>query len=235
MKKVINKRLKKKLNKVVVKEFDRTLVGIDIMLYVVYVTLGFIILNFPQIEALKAIEYAAPLFFMFAFFSLVAYFLNRRPKDYEFLFLGLINVVAGTFILINEFYPDTALILGNAVLVCSIATALNKGYRAKILLEERDLNAYPKIAITVLLMILGILVVGTLHKIIDMGSIILGYYFMIFGLLSMLEPLLLIIIKNPTLESYLVNLIESDYDEPKWKRKIRLHSVKNKKLKKKIK
>ena len=81
------------MKKVVIKEFDRTLLGIDLMLYCFFVVIGYIMLQIPEISVLRPIEYASPLFYMFAFMSLVAYFVNRRPDDYEFLFFGLINII----------------------------------------------------------------------------------------------------------------------------------------------
>ncbi|UKI58726.1 MAG: hypothetical protein L6V81_05005 [Clostridium sp.] len=60
--------------------------------------------------------------------SLVAYFVNRRPEDYEFLFFGLINIIVGTYVLVNELFPNSCLIVGSAILIYSIANVLNKGY-----------------------------------------------------------------------------------------------------------
>lgn len=218
----------KNMNKVVIKEFDRTLLGVDIMLYTIIAVVGYIILEFTTIEALKVIDYVPPMFYMFAFFSLVAYFVNRRPNNYEFLFFGLINVIVGSFVLVNNHYPESGFILGNAVLIYSIANVLNKGYYTKQLTKVKDINLYPKLAITILLGLLGVLIICNLYKNDIFQSLILGYYFMTFGLISLLEPLLMIIMRNPKLETYLVNLLE-DEEEQKITEKVKMKEVKTKK------
>lgn len=198
------------MNKIVIKEFDRTLLGVDIMLYTVFAVIGYIILKLPELNSVTSIDYVAPLFYMFGFFSLVAYFINRRPNDYEYLVFGLINVLVGSFVLVNSYYPQTGFILGNAVLIYSIAIVLNKGYHTKKLMEARDIRLYPKMAITILLALLGVLVISNLYTALSDQYLILGYYFMTFGLISLFEPLIMIVMRNPKLETFLVSLLEEE-------------------------
>ena len=73
------------MKKVVIKELERAFLGIDIMLYTIYAAIGYILIGFPEVELLSPMEYVPVLFFMFGFFSLVAYFLNRRSDDYEYV------------------------------------------------------------------------------------------------------------------------------------------------------
>lgn len=217
----------KNMNKVVVKEFDRTLLGVDIMLYTIIAVVGYLTLKFSSIDTIKIIDYVPPIFYMFAFFSLVAYFVNRRPNNYEFLLFGLINVIVGSFVIVNLSYPESGFILGNAVLIYSIANVLNKGYHTKRLLEMKDINVYTKLAITILAALLGLLIIFNLYQNNIFQSLVLGYYFMTFGLISLLEPLLMIVMKSPKVEAYLVNLLEDE--EVTEKKEIKLKEVKPKK------
>ena len=91
----------------IIKESNRTHLAVDVMLYFVYVLIGYLLIRFPQIEELKPIEYAPVIFYTIGFFSLIAYFINRRKGNYEFLFLGLINIATGTFITFNAYTEDT--------------------------------------------------------------------------------------------------------------------------------
>lgn len=222
------------MKKVVIKEFDRTLLGIDLMFYCFFVVVGYIMLQFPELEVLRPVEYAAPLFYMFAFMSLVAYFVNRRPEDYEFLFFGLINIIVGTYVLVNEYFYDSCFIIGSAVLLYSIANVLNKGYHTKKLIEKNDVNVYVKLSITVLLTLLSLLVLSDLFNCEEVTGMVLGYYFMGFGLISLFEPLLMVLTKNPKVETYLVSINEKEKKTVKTKKKSTTpKEIKKKKLVKK--
>lgn len=207
------------MKKVVIKEFDRTLLGIDLMLYCFFAVVGYIMLRFPELDSLKATEYISPIFYMFAFMSLVAYFVNRRPNDYEFLFFGLINIIVGTYVLVNELFPNSCLIVGSAVLIYSIANVLNKGYHTNKMINNNDINVFAKLAITILLTMLSLIVVVDLYNHEEGTSMVLGYYFMGFGLVSLLEPLLMILTRNPKIEKYLTSLSKDDKKITKTKKK----------------
>ena len=207
------------MKKVVIKEFDRTLLGIDLMLYCFFAVVGYIMLRFPELDSLKATEYISPIFYMFAFMSLVAYFVNRRPNDYEFLFFGLINIIVGTYVLVNELFPNSCLIVGSAVLIYSIANVLNKGYHTNKMINNNDINVFAKLAITILLTMLSLIVIVDLYNHEEGTSMVLGYYFMGFGLVSLLEPLLMILTRNPKIEKYLTSLSKNDKKIIKTKKK----------------
>ena len=206
------------MKKVIIKEFDKTYLILDVMLYTIFVVVGFVLLNFSDIELLNPIKYASPIFFMFGFFSLLTYFLNRREGDYELLLFGFINVCIAAFIMIYMSFPNSAFIMADAVLVYSIANVINKGYHCKALLDKKDINFFPKISVTILLLLLGVFVVSALYTKIEVGSLILGYYFIIFGLLSLLEPLISILTKNVKLENYILEFLSYENKEEETKR-----------------
>lgn len=218
------------MKKVVIKEVEKNLVILDIMLYVVFTVVGFILLNFSNIELLNPINYASPLFYMFGFFSLLIYFFNRSNRDYEFLIFGFINVCVASFILVFQTFPDTGFILSDAILVYSICNVINKGYSCKNMLKNKDLNFFPKVSVTILLLLLGVFVVSSLYLKSEVGSLILGYYFIIFGLLSMLEPLMSILIKNVKFEQFMLDKLSYN-DEVKEEKIIKPRVLKKQKIK----
>src|SRR5574344_3019085 len=144
--------------KKIIKESEKRIVAVDIMLYSIFIALGYVLLAFPEIETLKPIEYASPLFYILGFFGLISYFVNRKQGDYEFLFFGLINIFVASFIFVNSYYPNTGFILGNALFVYSIANILNKGYHTIKMSNNKDINMFPKLAVTILITLLGVLV-----------------------------------------------------------------------------
>lgn len=194
--------------KKVIKESGKTHLAVDIMFYFVYVFVGALLLKFPQIEELKPIEYAPIIFYMLGFFSLLSYFINRRPKNYEFLFLGLINILVGTFVTFFSSYEDTGFILGNAILIYSLFTVLNKGYHTIVLAKEKNINMYAKASITIMLVLLGFLVLQNLFKETTMQTLILGYYFLVFGIMSLIEVALVLILRIDKLRNYFQDLID---------------------------
>ena len=199
------------MNKVVFKESGKKQVIVDIIYYCAYVVLGFALLNFADMGLGDPIYHAPCMFFSLAFFAILAYFINRREGDYEFLFEGFINIVVATFILVYTAYPDSGFILADAVLLFSIANVLNKGYSCKLLIDKKDINFFPKITITILLLFLGVFVVASLYDKVEVGVLILGYYFIIFGLLSLLEPLDSIVLGNRSLKRRIIYALS--YDE----------------------
>ena len=217
------------MKKVVIKEFDRTLLGIDLMLYCFFAVVGYVMLRFPELESLRPTEYVSPIFYMFAFMSLVAYFVNRRPNDYEFLFFGLINVIVATYVLVNEYFTDSSFIVGSAILVYSISNVLNKGYHTNKMIENGDINVFAKLAITILLTILSFIVLLDINQNRIGTSIILGYYFIGFGIVSLFEPLLMILTKNPKLEQYLISLSDESKKKTNNKKKTSIKEIQKKK------
>lgn len=217
------------MKKVVIKEFDRTLLGIDLMLYCFFAVVGYVMLRFPELESLRPTEYVSPIFYMFAFMSLVAYFVNRRPNDYEFLFFGLINVIVATYVLVNEYFTDSSFIVGSAILVYSISNVLNKGYHTNKMIENGDINVFAKLAITILLTILSFIVLLDINQNRIGTSIILGYYFIGFGIVSLFEPLLMILTKNPKIEQYLISLSDESKKKTNNKKKTSIKEIQKKK------
>ena len=231
-----------KMNKKLIKEYDGRLVILDIMLYVIIAVIGFILLNFSNIENIDPITYAPTLFYTFGFFSILLYFANRKRNDYEFLIFGFINVCVGTFILIYSTFPNSGFILADAVLVYSIANVLNKGYSCRVLLKEKNLNFFIKISVTILLFVLGVLVVSSIYNRVEVGSLVLAYYFIIFGLLSLLEPLFMVLTNNVKVEKYILDFlsyasenIEEDKEikETKEIKEVKKNKIKSKKKTKK--
>ena len=222
------------MKKVVIKELDRTFLGIDLMLYCIYVVMGYILIGFPEVEILNPMEYSPVLFFMFGFFSLVAYFLNRRVGNYEYLFLGLINVMVATFVLVHVFFGNDALIMALAISIYSLSIILNKSYYLVHMLKNKDINFYPKTITVILLIFIGLLTVSSIFAKYAAANMILGYYLMAFGLVNLLEVLLTILIRNPRLDNALTSILGLAPVKTT-KKKVVLKEIKKKKINKNTK
>lgn len=222
------------MKKVVIKELDRTFLGIDLMLYCIYVVMGYILIGFPEVEILNPMEYSPVLFFMFGFFSLIAYFLNRRVGNYEYLFLGLINVMVATFVLVHAFFGNDALLMALAISIYSLSIILNKSYYLVHMLKNKDINFYPKTITVILLIFIGLLTVSPIFAKYAAANMILGYYLMAFGLVNLLEVLLTILIRNPRLDNALTSIFGLAPVKTT-KKKVVLKEIKKKKINKNTK
>ncbi len=203
------------MNKVVLKEFSKEQLWIKVVFYGLFALVGFELLHFSNIGFTNPIKYVPVIYYTFAFLSLVTYFGNRIKGDYELLYFGLINVIVGTFTLVNNLYPNSGFILADAVLLYSIANVLNKGFSCNRLLREKNVNFFSKISITILLLFLGVFVVSSLYNKIEVGTLILGYYLVTFGLLSLLEPFIAILMNNQSIKKYILYLLSYEKVEKK--------------------
>ena len=222
------------MNKVVIKELEKRYLIVEILLYLMYAVTGFALLGVCKDKLFDVMDYAYAFFYSLAFFTLLAYFINRRPINYELLFLGLINVCVGSFVLAYMAFPSGGFILSDAVLVYAICNVINKLYHCKKMIEERDINFFPKIAVTIMLFFIGVVVVSELYTKISAGILILGYYFAVFGLLSMLEPLTKVLSNNKSIKEFVFNFLSyNDREEKKEKVVVKEIETEKPKVKKK--
>lgn len=233
------------MKKVLFRETDKCLLIVDIILYNLICLIGIAILYTEGIEYLNPLNYCFVIFFIVAFFSLIAYFSNRRKDDYEFLLFGLINIYVGSFSLIYSTYKQFWIILGCAMLVYTIANILNKGIHIKALDEKNSVSAVSKLSILSLLTILTLFTAINLFLHDKIESTILGYYFLAFGLISLIEPYLYIIVSNKKLSKYLcgkecieekiIKEVEKEKKEVKKEEKPKLKTLPKRQVKKPIK
>lgn len=216
------------MKKVVLKEFKKEYILIKIIFYSLFALIGLELLYLSGSVTSDAIRYVPAIFYFFAFLSLLTYFTNRVKDNYELLYFGLINVITATFILVNVFNPNSGFILADAVLLYSILNVINSIYSCLEKLKVRDSSSFIKISITILLLFLGVFVVSSLYNKVDVSILILGYYFMVFGLLQLLEIFMSILLKNKKYQKLLFKYLYIDNDENEQPKK----AVKNRTIKK---
>lgn len=217
------------MKKVITRENERANLGADILLYIAITIIGYIIMNLSWQSVFNPMEDISILFFIFGFFSVVTYFITRRKDDYEFLIFALINICVAAFIIYFTNNPDSGYTLVDAVLIYSLAIVFNKMFHVFKLLKRKNLNALPKLAAALLLVFLGTFIVSGLYTKLDDGIIILAYYLITFGILSLFEPLLAIVLTNKKVERFLMVLLSYELDdEEDEKKKIDIVIKKNK-------
>lgn len=201
--------------KKIIKESNKKYLVVDYILYTIYIIIGFVLLRHPELEVLQPIKYITLLFYLLGFFSLISYFINRRKDNYEFLFLGLINILTGSFTLIYYHYPDKGFILGSCILIYSISSAINKGYHTIVLSRKDDTNMFSKAVTAIMLCLLGYLVISNFYNNTTMYTLVIGFYFLAFGIISIIELIINLVISNHEINKKLLKLINTEKKEVK--------------------
>ena len=201
------------MKKEILKEFKKEQVWIKVVYYGLFTLVGLALLRFSDQGITNPIKYVPMIFYCFAFLTILTYFANRIKGDYELLYFGLINVVVGTFVLVNIYYPNSGFILSDAVLLYSILNVINSGYACVRELQERKLSFFMKTAITFMLLFLGVFVVSALYDKVEFGTLILGYYFSAFGLLYLLSVFTNVVLSDKKTQKKILDYITYDEKE----------------------
>ena len=191
------------MKKEVFRESKKYFLIVDIILYNLICLVGILVLCSKELDFINTLRYFYLIFFVIAFISVVAYFVNRRKDDYEFLFYALINVYVGAYSLIYVNYKETWFILGSSLLVYTIANILNKGMRINTLDRTNSVGVVSKLSILVVVTLLSVFTAINLYANNTIEYSLLGYYFLTFGLISLIEPYLYIILHNKKISNYL--------------------------------
>ena len=203
------------MRKKILNEREGTLIIVDIIFYILTVIIGYLLVDYENYNIQDTLMFLPGIFYTLAFLSCIAYFANRKRDYYEFLMYCLINVLTGTFILVNKYNPSNTFILGDALLFYSVSCIANKIYLVNRLWKVKDINFIPKLTNSVLLAFISAFAVYTLYNKEEMAYMIIGYYIMGYGLISLLEPFTYIVLGNPTIDRLLVSFLKYNTEETK--------------------
>lgn len=223
----------------IIGEFNKPIYVIDIMLYAIMCIIGYMLLNAEFTSTIAIYDYLVSIFFVCGFLSIIAYFLNKREDDYEFLFFGLINICVSCFILFNSKNNDVGFIISNSLLFYSLAYFLNKTVHVYKLIKKKSLNFIPKCAIMILVFILMLIATMSIYDKLEVAYVIYGYYFIGFGLLSIMEVLLILLINGKSVRKKMINFLDYKEEvkvkkEPKKIKNVKSKRITTKKVEKEI-
>jgi len=163
----------------------------EIILYTLLIFLGIIIMLYPSFGLLNSIHYISSLFLIFAFFIIIVYFIAREKGNYNLLFEALISIITATFMFITS-DGNPSFILGSGILIFTLLTLVNKGidiYRYRV-----EYIWIIKFIITFLIAFLGFLTINNLYRELSVQTLMIGYYFVTFGIISLIEPVIYLFI-----------------------------------------
>lgn len=153
--------------------------------------IGIGLLSFPTIAADKV--NTLTLFYgimcVYAIIYCIMYFVTRKEGDYELLFMTLISTIAGTSgILFNT--ENTPIVL-SLTLICWVALAsIIKLIKVDYLMDRNNNMWYVKLILFAAFILAGILTSINLYYSITIQTLMLGFFFLINGMLEVAFPLL---------------------------------------------
>ena len=201
------------------KNVDLSLIT-PLILSVLLIILGILVMVFKSFGLASIVLYVATLFYIYAFFSILLYFVKRKEGDYELLLLSLINILVATFLFLFS-DKDMPIILGAAMVIYTILVVANRGYKIIKLRREDNYMWVVKFIITFLIAFLGALTSANLYMEKTVQTMMFGYYFMSLGFLLTIENLIEIFITEDKYKRILAKLIveeeklEEIKEEPK--------------------
>lgn len=186
----------------------------DLLVYFVMTLIGIITIIFPSIGFEKPVLYSSVLFFILGFFSFGGYFYTKdNKKTYELLFFSMISIISGVYLFIFE-SSDISFALGTGYLMFSILNAVNKSYYAfKLKKYNNELWLLKAISVIVLLFISTLVVQNFYRVFSEVQTVIIGYYFTSYGIISFFEILLMSKVNPKAFK----NMVEGDFSNNKMK------------------
>ena len=195
------------------KNIDLTLMS-QLCFSIITVIMGIIVMTFKAFGLTELVLYTSTLFYIYAFLSIIAYFIKRKEGDYELLVLSLIHVIVATMLYV---FKDTNInvMLGAAILIYSILFACNRLYKVYQLKRIKTYMWVVKLMVTILAGFLGLLTSLNLYTQTTVQTMMLGYYFITLGIMLTTENVIAIFITEDRYRKILKKVLanESKLDE----------------------
>lgn len=189
--------------------------------YLVVFLVGVISMVFPAFGFNNPILYASVVFYIIAFFGIFGYFGSHdEPGDYELLFFSLGSIFAASYLFISEF-AKISFALGTGFLIFIVIVTLNRIYHIRKMKKSGSSLWMIKGISLILILFLSALTIQNFYRdLSDVKTVMMGYYFLTFGLLSAVELLTVTQISEKTFERILNGQFEEirDDKQPKLKK-----------------
>ena len=190
------------------KSVDLNLIA-GLTLSVIVLIMGIIIMIFKAFGLTDIILYVSILFYIYAFFSIIAYFVKRKEGDYELLLLSLINIIVATYMFVFQ-KDNLPMILGSAMTVYTILMVANRGYKVLMLKGQNNFIWVVKFIMTFLLAFIGILTTINLFNETTVQTMMMGYYFITTGVLMTIESSIELFVTDRAFNKIVSKLVDEE-------------------------
>ena len=190
------------------KSIDLSLIG-QLILSIIVLLIGLVVMIFKSFGLIEIVLYASILFYIYAFFSTITYFIRRKEGDYELLLLSLINIIVATFMFVFK-KDNVPMILGAGMTIYTILLVCNRGYKILSLKRENSFMWIVKFVVTFLIAFLGMLTTFNLYNEVTVQTMMFGFYFMSLGFMMTIENIIEIFITDASFRKILSKVIEEE-------------------------
>lgn len=161
---------------------------VNIVLSLITMLIGIILMSFPAFGLIDSVYYISLIFYIFSFFTVIAYFLERKNENYELLFLSLTNIVTATFMFLYQ-NKNMAVVFGSSMLIFILLNIFYKGLYSLKYKTEKNYKWFFNLLEVTLIGLVGTLTVVNLYNEISVITMIFGYFFITYGVINIIEPL----------------------------------------------
>lgn len=168
---------------------------VDIITYFAVLMLGIVIviLSFGNIN--NYLDFMTNLFYILTLIFMVSYFMCRKYQNYEKLFLALSSaVITGYLFFLRN--STSVLLLGTSLFIYIILVVSVKSVSMIKLHKKKKNGCQSKVICILFLALIGISTGIILTSQLFYHVLIYGYFFMVFGIVCLFEPILCILSKD---------------------------------------
>lgn len=181
----------------------------NLILSVIVIIIGIITTVFKSFGLVDIVLYASILFYVFAFFSIIAYFVKRNKGDYETLLLSLINIITATVMFVLK-GQDELMVLGLGMTLYTIMMIFNRMYKIICLKNENSFMWIVKFVTTFLIGVLGALTAYNLFNEVSVQTLLYGYYFITLGVIMTLENTIDLVVTDDKFDKAMKKIIAEE-------------------------
>lgn len=181
----------------------------NLILSVIVIIIGIITTVFKSFGLVDIVLYASILFYVFAFFSIIAYFVKRNKGDYETLLLSLINIITATVMFVLKGH-DELMVLGLGMTLYTIMMVFNRMYKIICLKSENSFMWIVKFVTTFLIGVLGALTAYNLFNEVSVQTLLYGYYFITLGVIMTLENTIDLVVTDDKFDKAMKKIIAEE-------------------------
>lgn len=190
------------------KSIDLNLIS-EFILSMLVLIMGVVVMIFKTFGLIEIVIYGSVLFYIYAIFSTISYFIGRKEGDYELLLLSLINIITATFMFVFK-NDNPAMILGAGMTIFTIMIVANRGVKIIQLKREDNYIWIIKFIVTFLIGFLGMLTTYNLFNNVTVQTLMFGFYFISLGFMLGIESILNIFITNDKFKKILSKVLEDE-------------------------
>ena len=161
---------------------------VELIISTFLILCGSIILVFPLFHFIKVKLIFMAVLLIYTILNLIKYILVRKTKDYEGLFTALASIVVliiAYFLKIDEVPWYLALTL----FIWIIFMSLIKLKKADYYNDRNSKNWISEVIMLILFILTGLLTTINLYYENDIQILVLGYFYLIHGILELVDPL----------------------------------------------